>query len=62
MLNPAGMLGNDLFFDRKQADAGECVLEGPAGGRAAQTRFGTIEDSEIILRSSYGGRLAVKAA
>ncbi|WP_420208351.1 hypothetical protein [Candidatus Electronema sp. JC] len=52
VLNPAGLLqltGNDLFFDRSQPGAGECVIESTAGGRTVQTRFGKIEDSEIIL-------------
>jgi hypothetical protein len=52
VLNPAGLLqlnGEDIFFDRKQAGAGECVIEGTAGGRAVQTRFGKIEASEIIV-------------
>ncbi|CAK8715316.1 MAG: hypothetical protein CDV28_11746 [Candidatus Electronema aureum] len=52
VLNPAGLLqlnGEDIFFDRKQAGAGECVIEGTAGGRTVQTRFGKIETGEIIL-------------
>ena len=51
VLNPAGMLrltGNDLQFDPVQGN-GECALAGTQSGRAAQTRFGKIEDSEIIL-------------
>jgi len=50
-LNPAGMLrltGNDLQFDPVQG-TGECVIEGTQSGRTAQSRFGKIEDSEIIL-------------
>jgi hypothetical protein len=52
VLNSDGLLqlnGNNLYFDRKQAGAGECVLEGTAGGRTVQTRFGKIEDSEITF-------------
>ncbi|WP_417909233.1 hypothetical protein [Candidatus Electronema sp. PJ] len=52
VLNPQGLLqlnGNNLYFDRKQAGAGECVLEGTAGGRTVQTRFGKIEDGEITI-------------
>lgn len=51
VLNPGGMLqltGDDLQFDPVQGN-GECVLEGTRSGRTAQTRFGKIEDSEIIL-------------
>ncbi|MGX9727740.1 MAG: hypothetical protein ACTFAK_10605 [Candidatus Electronema sp. VV] len=51
VLNPQGLLqlnGSNLSFDRKQG-AGECVIEGTAGGRIAQTRFGKIEDSEISV-------------
>jgi len=51
VLNPQGMLrlaGGNLRFDRIRDDEG-CVIEGTAGGHAAQTRFGKIEDSEIIL-------------
>jgi len=50
VLNPAGLLqltGTDLFFDRTQGSG--CVIEGTAGGTTAQTRFGKIEDSEIIV-------------
>jgi hypothetical protein len=48
--NPAGLLqltGADLQFDRKQGSG--CVIEGTAGGKTTQTRFGKIEDSEIIV-------------
>ncbi|MGR0481496.1 MAG: hypothetical protein ACTFAL_08885 [Candidatus Electronema sp. V4] len=45
----AWLTGNDLYFDRSQPGAGECVIEGTAGGKTVQTRFGKIEDSEIIL-------------
>ncbi len=51
VLNPAGLLqltGADMSFDRSQADAG-CVIEGTQSGKTVQTRFGKIEDSEIIL-------------
>jgi hypothetical protein len=50
VLNPAGLLqltGTDLQFDRKQGSG--CVIEGTAGGKTTQTRFGKIEDSEIIV-------------
>jgi hypothetical protein len=50
VLNPQGLLqltGTDLFFDRKQGSG--CVIEGTAGGNITQTRFGKIEDSEIIV-------------
>ena len=50
VLNPAGLLqltGADLQFDRKQGSG--CVIEGTAGGKTVQTRFGKIEDSEIIV-------------
>ena len=51
VLNPAGLLrlaGGDMSFDRSRPDEG-CVIENTAGGKTAQTRFGKIEDSEIIL-------------
>jgi hypothetical protein len=51
VLNPAGLLqlnGADMQFEHGPG-GGECVIEGTAGGRAVQTRFGKIEDSEIIL-------------
>jgi hypothetical protein len=51
VLNPAGLLqlaGSDMRFDRSQADAG-CVIEGTQSGKTVQTRFGKIEDSEIIV-------------
>jgi hypothetical protein len=51
VLNPAGLLqltGTDMSFDRSQADAG-CVIEGTQSGKTVQTRFGKIEDSEIIV-------------
>jgi hypothetical protein len=52
VLSSSGALqltGADLFFDRNQAGAGECVIEGTQSGRAVQTRFIKVEDSEIIL-------------
>jgi hypothetical protein len=52
VLNPNGALqlnGTDLYFDRKQAGAGECVIEGTASGRKVQTRFLKVEKSEIIF-------------
>ena len=51
VLNPAGLLqltGTDMYFDRSQADAG-CVIDGTESGKTVQTRFGKIEDSEIIV-------------
>jgi hypothetical protein len=51
VLNPQGLLrltGADLQFDSSRADEG-CVIEGAAGGAVTQTRFGKIEDSEIIV-------------
>ncbi|WP_417909405.1 hypothetical protein [Candidatus Electronema sp. PJ] len=52
VLNPNGALqltGDDLYFDRKQVGAGECVIEGTASGRTVQTRFLKVENSEIIF-------------
>ena len=52
VLNPEGLLrltGEDLFFDQNKPNAGECVLEGTHNGRTVQTRFGKIEDREIII-------------
>jgi hypothetical protein len=52
VLNPNGALqltGDDLYFDRKQVGAGECVIEGTASGRTVQTRFIKVENSEIIF-------------
>jgi len=51
VLNPAGLLhltGADLLFD-PEAGSGECVIEGTRSGRAVQTRFGTITNSEVML-------------
>ncbi len=51
VLNPDGMLrltGDDLQFDPVQG-TGECVLAGTQSGRTAQSRFGKVENSEIIL-------------
>ncbi len=51
VLNPDGMLrltGDDLQFDPVQG-TGECVLAGTQSGRTAQSRFGKIENSEIIF-------------
>uniref|UniRef100_UPI0040577AD8 hypothetical protein n=1 Tax=Candidatus Electronema sp. TaxID=2698783 RepID=UPI0040577AD8 len=51
VLNPQGLLrlvGEDMDFDRTPG-GGECVIEGTAGGRTVQTRFGKVEASEIIL-------------
>lgn len=51
VLNPQGLLqlaGTDLYFDRKKSSGG-CVIEGTAGGKTVQTRFGKVEDSEIIV-------------
>lgn len=51
VLNPQGLLrltGTDLFFD-PQDGVSECVLEGTRSGRAVQTRFGPVSDSEVIV-------------
>ncbi len=51
VLNPDGMLrltGDDFQFDPVQG-TGECVLAGTQSGRTAQSRFGKVENSEIIL-------------
>ena len=51
VLNPEGMLrltGNNLQFDPVQGN-GECVLAGTQSGRTVQSRFGKVENSEIIL-------------
>ena len=51
VLNPQGLLqltGDDLYFDYKQG-TGECVIAGTRNGRTVQTRFGKVEDSEIII-------------
>jgi hypothetical protein len=51
VLNPQGLLrltGELLFFDRQQG-TGECVIAGTESGSTVQTRFGKVEDSEIIL-------------
>ena len=51
VLNPEGMLrltGDNLQFDPVQGN-GECVLAGTQSGRTAQSRFGKVENSEIIL-------------
>lgn len=52
VLNPDGALqltGDDIYFDRKQPDAGGCVIEGTESGRTVQTRFIKVENSEIIF-------------
>ncbi|WP_446008746.1 hypothetical protein [Candidatus Electrothrix sp.] len=49
VLNPQGLLrltGTDLFFDPDEADTG-CVIEGTRNGKVAQTRFGSISNSEV---------------
>jgi len=51
VLNPQGLLqltGHDLLFDRKKG-TGECVIAGTRSGRTVQTRFGKIEQSEVII-------------
>ena len=51
VLNPKGLLrltGTDLLFDRHEEGYG-CVLEGTRNGRIAQSRFGTISNSEVII-------------
>ena len=52
VLNPDGALqltGDDIYFDRKQPGAGECVIEGTESGRTVQSRYIKVEDSEIIF-------------
>jgi hypothetical protein len=49
VLNPRGLLrlnGSDLFFDPDDPETG-CVLEGTRSGKAVQTRFGSISNSEV---------------
>jgi len=51
VLNPDGLLrlsGADLSFDPEDEDTG-CVIEGTRSGRAAQTRFGPISNSEVLV-------------
>ena len=51
VLNPDGLLrltGEDLSFDRNR-DTDSCVIAGTASGSTVQTRFGKIEDSELII-------------
>lgn len=51
VLNPNGLLrlsGTDLFFDLDDPETG-CVLEGTRSGRAVQTRFGPISNSEVLV-------------
>jgi hypothetical protein len=51
VLNPQGLLrvtGTDLLFDPEDG-AGQCVLEGTRSGRAVQTRFGSIFNTEITI-------------
>jgi len=42
------LTGSNLLFDPKKADEG-CVIEGTRSGRAAQTRFVGIANSEVTL-------------
>jgi hypothetical protein len=58
VLNPAGLLrltGTDMLFD-PEAGSGECVIEGTRSGRAAQTRFGTIANSNVMLMPDIPGQ------
>ena len=58
VLNPAGLLlltGEDMHFDSTQEGA-SCVLENTAGGTITQTRFGKIEDSELIIMPDIPAR------
>lgn len=51
VLNPSGALrltGNDLLFE-PESNGSECVLEGTRDGRAVQSRFVHITDSDITL-------------
>lgn len=51
VLNPAGVLrlaGSNLFFDEAAPDCG-CVIEGTRSGRAVQTQFASIANSELLL-------------
>ncbi len=42
------LTGSNLLFDPKKADEG-CVIEGTRSGRAVQSRFVTISNSEVTL-------------
>lgn len=58
VLNPTGLLrltGADLLFD-PEAGGGECVIEGTRSGRAVQTRFGTIANSNVMLMPDIPGQ------
>ncbi|MGR0482503.1 MAG: hypothetical protein ACTFAL_14170 [Candidatus Electronema sp. V4] len=51
VLNSKGVLqltGTNLFFDPEDGGSG-CVIEGTRSGRAAQTQFGPISDSGIVI-------------
>ena len=51
VLNPSGLLrlsGADLLFD-PEADGCGCIIENTAGGYTAQSRFGTISNSEVMV-------------
>jgi hypothetical protein len=51
VLNPDGVLrltGSNLDFDRTALDCG-CVIEGTRSGRAVQTQFASISNSEVLL-------------
>jgi hypothetical protein len=51
VLNPQGLLrlsGADLFLDPEDA-VSQCVLEGTRSGRAVQSRFGSISNTEITV-------------
>ena len=51
VLNPEGLLqltGENLYFNPKQ-NQGNCVIMGTESGSITQTRFGPIQDSDIIV-------------
>jgi hypothetical protein len=51
VLNPDGVLrltGSNLDFDRTSPDCG-CVIEGTRSGRAVQTQFASVSNSEVLL-------------
>jgi hypothetical protein len=51
VLNPQGLLrlnGTDLFLDPED-EVSQCVLEGTRSGRAVQSRFGSISNTEITI-------------
>lgn len=42
------LTGNDLFFNRKAPDCG-CIIQGTRSGRAVQTRFASISNTEVLV-------------